>query len=146
MDRSLVIIKPDGVLRGLTGVLLSRLESLGLRITALKMIHMSRALAEEHYAPHRDKPFFNSLVAYITSSPVVVAIFEGDDAVARIRETIGPTNPAVASPYTIRGEFGVDIERNTIHASDSVETAAREVALFFEPSEIFSYPAQSTGL
>jgi len=146
VDRSLVIIKPDGVLRGLTGVLLSRLESLGLRITALKMIHMSRALAEEHYAPHRDKPFFNSLVTYITSSPVVVAIFEGDDAVARIRETIGPTNPAVAPPHTIRGEFGVDIERNTIHASDSVETAAREVALFFEPSEIFSYPAQSTGL
>jgi len=146
VDRSLVIIKPDGVLRGLTGVLLSRLERLGLRITALKMIHMSRALAEEHYAPHRDKPFFNSLVAYITSSPVVVAIFEGDDAVARIRETIGPTNPAVALPHTIRGEFGVDIERNTIHASDSVETAARELALFFGPSEIFSYPAQSTGL
>lgn len=137
MDRSLVIIKPDGVLRGLTGVLLSRLESLGLRIAALKMIHMSRALAEEHYAPHRDKPFFNSLVTYITSSPVVVAVFEGDDAVARIRETIGPTDPQKAPLHTIRGDFGLDIERNTVHASDSVETAERELALFFQPSEIF---------
>lgn len=137
MERSLIIVKPDGVLRGLTGTLLSRMEGLGLRLTALKMLHMSMALAEEHYAPHRDKPFFNSLVAYITSSPVVAAVFEGEDAVGRIREAIGPTDPKKAPLHTIRGDFGLDIERNTVHASDSVETAERELALFFQPSEIF---------
>jgi len=136
MERSLVLIKPDAMDRGLAGTLLSRLESLGLKLVALKMLQMSEALALEHYAIHRDKPFFSGLVKYISSAPIVAAVFEGERAVEVIREAMGPTDPAKAEEGTLRGDFGLDIERNTIHGSDSVETAEREIKLFFSEDEI----------
>jgi len=136
MERSLVLIKPDAMDRGLAGTLLSRLESLGLKLVALKMLQMSEALALEHYAIHRDKPFFSGLVSYISSAPIVAAVFEGERAVEAIRKAMGPTDPAKAEEGTLRGDFGLDIERNTIHGSDSVETAEREIKLFFSEDEI----------
>jgi len=139
MERSLVLIKPDAMDRGLVGTLLSRLESLGLKLVALKMLQMDEALAQEHYAIHRDKTFFNGLVNYISSAPIVAAVFEGERAVEVIREAMGPTDPTKAEAGTIRGDFGLDIERNTIHGSDSVETAEKEIKLFFSEDEIFSY-------
>lgn len=137
MERSLVIIKPDAVSRGLGGAVLSRLEGKGLRLAALKMLHLDKDLARRHYAIHRDRPFFSSLVTYIASAPVVVAVFEGEGAVARIREAAGATDPANAGKGTIRGDYGLDIEKNTIHGSDSVETAEAEIELFFTEDEIF---------
>jgi nucleoside-diphosphate kinase len=137
MERSLVIIKPDAVSRGLGGAVLNRLEGKGLRLAALKMLHLDKDLARRHYAIHRDKPFFSSLVTYITSAPVVVAVFEGEGAVARIREAAGATDPASAGKGTIRGDYGLDIEKNTIHGSDSVETAETEIGLFFTEDDIF---------
>jgi len=139
MERSLVLIKPDAMERGLAGTLLSRLESLGLKLVALKMLQMNKALAQEHYSIHRDKPFFNDLVNYISSAPIVAAVFEGERAVGEIRKAMGPTDPRKAEAGTIRGDFGLDIERNTIHGSDSVETAEREIRLFFSEDEIFGY-------
>ena len=136
MERSLVLIKPDAMDRGLAGTLLSRLESLGLKLVALKMLQMDEALALEHYAIHRDKPFFSGLVSYISSAPIVAAVFEGEQAVEAIRKAMGPTDPAKAEEGTLRGDFGLDIERNTIHGSDSVETAEREIKLFFSEDEI----------
>jgi nucleoside-diphosphate kinase len=136
MERSLVIIKPDAVGRGISGAILSRLEENGLRLAALKMLHLDKDLARRHYAIHRDKPFFSSLVSYISSAPVVVAVFEGEGAVTRIREAAGATDPANAGKGTIRGDFGLDIERNTIHGSDSVESAETEIGLFFTEDEI----------
>ncbi len=137
MERSLIIIKPDAVSRGLGGAVLNRLEEKGLRLAALKMLHLDKDLARRHYAIHRDKPFFSSLVTYITSAPVVVAVFEGEGVVARIREAAGPTDPANAGKGTIRGDYGLDIEKNTIHGSDSVESAETEIELFFTEDEIF---------
>lgn len=137
MERSLVIIKPDAVSRGLGGAVLNRLEEKGLRLAALKMLHLDKDLARRHYAIHRDKPFFSSLVTYITSAPVVVAVFEGEEVVARIREAAGATDPANAGKGTIRGDYGLDIEKNTIHGSDSVESAETEIELFFTEDEIF---------
>ena len=131
MERSLVLIKPDGVDRGLTGIIISHLEGLGLKLVALKMLQMDKSLAQRPYAPHREKPFFGSLVSYISSAPVVAAVFEGEGAVERIRKAMGATNPAQAETGTIRGDFGLDIEHNTIHGSDSVETAEKEIRLFF---------------
>jgi len=139
MERSLVLIKPDAMERGLTGALLWRLEGLGLKLVALKMLHMDKALAEEHYAIHKDKPFFSGLVNYISSAPIVAAVFEGEGAVETIRKAMGATDPAKAEAGTLRGDFGLDIERNTIHGSDSVETAENEIRLFFSEDEIFSY-------
>lgn len=137
MERSLVLIKPDAVDRGLAGTLLSRLEKLGLKLVALKMLRMDKVLAQEHYAIHRDKPFFNGLVNYISSAPIVAAVFEGERVVEVIRKAMGATDPANAEAGTIRGDFGLDIERNTIHGSDSVETAEREIKLFFSEGEIY---------
>jgi len=137
MERSLIIIKPDAVSRGLGGAILNRLEEKGLRLAALKMLHLDKDLARRHYAIHRDKPFFSSLVTYITSAPVLVAVFEGEGAVARIREAAGATDPANAEKGTIRGDYGLDIEKNTIHGSDSVESAETEIELFFTEDEIF---------
>jgi len=137
MERSLIIIKPDAVSRGLGGAILNRLEKKGLRLAALKMLHLDKDLARRHYAIHRDKPFFSSLVTYITSAPVLVAVFEGEGAVARIREAAGATDPANAEKGTIRGDYGLDIEKNTIHGSDSVESAETEIELFFTEDEIF---------
>jgi len=136
MERSLVIIKPDAIQRGLAGGIISRLENKGLKIVAVKMLCMDKALAQRHYAVHRDKPFFNELVDFITSGPVIAMVLQDDDAVKVIRQTMGETDPAKAMPGTIRGDFGGDISRNLIHGSDSVENARSEIALFFSAEEI----------
>jgi len=139
MERSLVLIKPDAMQRGLIGTIIGRLEERGLKLVALKMIHLDKALAKRHYAIHKDKPFFNSLVNYISSTPIVAAIFEGERAVEVARKAMGVTDPTKAEAGTIRGDFGLDIERNTIHGSDSVETAEGEIKLFFSEDEVFNY-------
>ena len=139
MERTFVMIKPDAVQRGLVGEIISRLEKKGLKIVAMKMINVSRELAERHYAEHREKPFFESLVSYITSAPVVAMVVEGKNAVKVVRTLVGATNPQEALPGTIRGDFGMDIGRNVIHASDSLESAEREISLFFKPEEIVEY-------
>ena len=139
MERSLVLIKPDAIQRGLVGTIISRLEKVGLKLVAMKMLHLDKALAQRHYAIHKDKPFFDSLVNYITSAPILAIIFEGKKAVEVIRKTMGATDPAKAEAGTIRGDFGLDIEHNTIHGSDSMETATEEIKLFFGEDEIFSY-------
>ena len=138
MERSLVLVKPDAVERGLTGAIVSRLESKGLKIIALKMLHMDKSLAERHYGIHRDKPFFTGLVNYITSRPIVALVFEGEGTVELIRQTMGATDPAKAEMGTIRRDFGLNVERNSTHASDSVETAEEEIKLFFTEAELFS--------
>ena len=139
MERSLVLIKPDAIQRGLAGTIISRLERLGLKLVAIKMLHLDRALAERHYAIHRDKSFFNGLVNYIISAPIIALVFEGKRAVEVIRKTMGATDPAKAEAGTIRGDFGLDIGHNLIHGSDSVETAEEEIKLFFSEAEIFNY-------
>jgi len=139
MERSLVLVKPDAVQRGLTGAIISRLEGLGLKLVALKMLHLDKALARRHYAVHRDKPFFNRLVDYISSAPIVAMVVEGEGAVELIRNAMGATDPAKAEAGTIRAEFGLDIEHNTVHGSDSVKTAEEEIKLFFAEEEILSY-------
>jgi len=136
MERSLVLIKPDGMQRGLAGTIISRLEKLGLKLVALKMLHMDKPLAQQHYAIHKDKPFFNNLVAYISSAPIIAAVFEGEGAVERVRKAMGATDPAKSEAGTIRGDFGLDIEHNTIHGSDSIATAEEEIRLFFSEEEI----------
>lgn len=139
MERTLVIVKPDGVQRGLVGPVVSKLETRGLKIAAMRMIWIDRDLAERHYAVHQGKSFFGPLVSYITSSPVVVAVFEGRNAVQVVRNTMGATNPVDAVPGTIRGEYALEIGRNIIHGSDSVENAGKEIDLFFKPEEVMSY-------
>lgn len=136
MKRSLVLIKPDAIQRGLAGEIISRLENKGLKIVAVKMLCMDKALAQRHYAVHKDKPFFNELVDFITSGPVIAMVLQDDDAVKVIRQTMGETDPAKAMPGTIRGDFGGDISHNLIHGSDSVENARSEIALFFSAEEI----------
>jgi nucleoside-diphosphate kinase len=138
MERSLVLIKPDAMERGLAGAILGRLQGEGLHLTALKMLHMGKALAERHYAIHKEKPFFKDLVGYIISMPIVAAVFEGEGAVERIRELMGATDPAKAAPGTIRKDYGQDVQRNSTHASDSPENAEKEIALFFREDEIFN--------
>jgi nucleoside-diphosphate kinase len=138
MERSLVLIKPDAMERGLAGTIISRLENLGFRLVAMKMLHPDKALAQRHYAIHKDKPFYDSLVAYISSAPIIAAVFEGEGAVVATRKAMGATDPAKAEKGTIRGDFGLDIERNTVHGSDSVATAEGEIRLFFSEGEIFS--------
>jgi nucleoside-diphosphate kinase len=125
--------------RGLAGAVISRLEEKGLKLVAVKMLHMDQGLAHRHYAIHRDKPFFANLVSYITSAPIMAAVFEGDHAVERIRKIMGATDPAKAEKGTIRRDFGLSIEQNTVHGSDSVETAEREIGLFFAEDELFDY-------
>ena len=136
MERTLIIIKPDAVQRGLTGEILRRFESRGLRIIGMKLIQVSRELAEKHYDIHRERPFFGSLVEYITSSPVVVIALEGTNAVTAARGTIGATNPCEAGAGTIRGDFALEIGRNLVHGSDSVENGKIEVANFFDELEL----------
>jgi nucleoside-diphosphate kinase len=140
MERTFIIIKPDAVQRGLTGEILRRFEARGLRIIGMKFMQVSRALAEKHYAVHRERPFFGSLVNYITSSPVVVIALEGTNAVAAARQTIGATKPAEAAAGTIRGDFALEIGRNLVHGSDSVENGQIEVANFFTEAELVSWP------
>jgi len=139
MERSLVLIKPDAVKRGLTGIIISRLEGQGLKLVALKILQLDESLAQRHYAPHREKAFFDSLVAYISLAPIVAAVFEAEGAVDLIRKAMGATDPTEAEAGTIRGDFGLDIEHNTIHGSDSVETAQEEIQLFFSEDEILNY-------
>jgi len=143
MERSLVLIKPDAVKRGLTGIIISRLEKQGLKLVAIKMLKLDKALAQRLYAPHKDKPFFSSLVTYITSAPIVAATFEGEGVVELIRKAMGATDPTEAEAGTIRGDFGLDIEHNTIHGSDSVETAQEEIQLFFSEDEILNYKREA---
>ena len=139
MERTLIIIKPDAVQRGLVGRIITRFERRGLRIAAMKLIHISDELAQRHYAVHEGKPFFEPLIDYITSSPVVVMVLEGNDAIEIARRTMGATKPAEAAPGTIRADFGLEIGRNLVHGSDGPETAAFEVPLFFDDDEILAY-------
>ena len=139
IERTLVLVKPDGVQRGLAGAVLGRFERRGLKLIGLKMLQVDEALADRHYAEHVGKPFFAGLRDFITSSPLVAAVFEGESAVQMVRSTMGATNPADAAPGTIRADFAVDLGRNVVHGSDSPESGEREVALFFEPSELVEW-------
>lgn len=139
MERSLVLIKPDAMQRRLAGTIIARLERRGLKIVAMKMLRMDKALAQQHYAVHKGKAFFDDLVEFITSGPILAAVFEGEKAIEAIRQTMGATDPLKAPPGSIRGDFGLDIQCNLVHGSDSVESAAREISLFFSPKEIFSW-------
>jgi nucleoside-diphosphate kinase len=131
MERTLIIIKPDAVQRGLIGPIISRLERRGLRLAALRLLAITPELAARHYAIHKGKPFYDGLIEFITSGPVVAAVVEGRDAINIVRNTMGATNPADAEPGTIRGDFGLEIGRNLVHGSDGPETAAYEIPLFF---------------
>ncbi|MBI2724147.1 MAG: nucleoside-diphosphate kinase [Chloroflexi bacterium] len=131
MERTLVLIKPDAMQRGLAGDVIARLERRGLKIVAVRMLKVTNALAKQHYAEHEGKPFFKGLVSYITSSPIIAAVFEGEGAIAAVRQTMGATNPQNAAPGTIRADFGLQTGRNLTHASDSPASARREIALFF---------------
>ena len=137
MEKSLILIKPDAIQRGLAGTIITRLEEQGLKLVALKMLHLDKSLAKQHYAIHADKPFFDDLVNYISSSPIIAIVSEGEGVVEVVRNIIGATDPDEAEAGTIRGDFGLDIERNTIHGSDSAETAEKEIKLFFSEDEIF---------
>ena len=138
-ERTFALVKPDGVQRGLVGEIVSRFEKRGLQLVALKMVRISRQLAEEYYAEHRGKPFFPGLVEYVTSGPSVAMLWEGENAITIVRKTMGATDPVKADPGTIRADFGLSIGRNVVHGSDSAESATREAALFFEPEEILAY-------
>jgi nucleoside-diphosphate kinase len=137
MERSLVLVKPDAMERNLAGAIINRLQSEGINLIGLKMLHMDKALAERHYAVHKGKPFFNDLVAYMTSAPIVAAAFEGKGVIQQIRTVMGATDPAKAAPGTIRQEFGLDLQRNSTHASDSPENGETEVANFFKKNELY---------
>ena len=139
MERSLVIIKPDALQRGLAGEIISRLEKKGLKIVGMKMLHMDRNRAQRHYAIHKGKAFFNDLVEFITSSPIIAIVFQGKNAVDIIRQTMGETDPAKASSGTIRGDLGIEIGHNLVHGSDSLENASGEIDLFFSADEIVDY-------
>jgi len=139
MEKSLVLVKPDGVQRGLIGEVISRLEHRGLRLVAAKFLSVGVELAEEHYAIHRGKPFYEGLIRYITSSPVMAMVWEGPKAVAAIRQTMGATRPTEAAPGTLRHDYALEVGRNLTHASDSPENGEKEVALWFKPSEQVSW-------
>ena len=139
MERTLVLLKPDAVQRGLVGELVSRLEAKGLKLVAMKLIAVDREMANRHYGEHAGKPFFDGLVDFITSSPVVAIVAEGDNAVEAVRRLMGATNPLEAAPGTVRGDLAMSIGMNLVHGSDSLESAAREIDLFFSAEEILSY-------
>ena len=139
-ERTLVLVKPDAMQRGLAGTILERLERRGLRLVGLKLMQVDDALARQHYGEHEGKPFYAGLVEYITSSPIVAAVFEGTAATSAVRVSVGATNPAEASAGTIRADFGLEVGRNLVHASDSPESGEREVALFFTAAELISWP------
>lgn len=131
MERTFIIIKPDAVQRGLVGEIIARFERRGLKLAAMKFLQVSDELAQKHYAVHAQRPFFNSLIEYITSAPVVALVLEGTDAIQAVRKTVGATKPADAEPGTIRADFGLEIGRNLVHASDGSDTAAFEIGLWF---------------
>ena len=139
MERTFVMIKPDGVQRGLISEILGRLERRGLKLVAMKFMQVSQGLAEEHYAVHKGKGFYDGLIEYITSGPVVACIVEGPSAITLVRQTVGATRPHEAAPGTIRGDLAVMVGRNLVHASDGPETAATEIALWFKPDEIVEW-------
>lgn len=144
MERTFLAIKPDGVQRGLVSEIIGRFETKGFTLVGLKFMKVSRELAEQHYDVHRERPFFASLVEFITSGPVVAMVWEGDGVVSSARKIIGATNPLTAEPGTIRGDFGVNIGRNLIHGSDALETAQREIALWFKDEELVSWQPHLT--
>lgn len=146
MERSFVMLKPDAVLRRLMGTVLTRFEERGLKLVAVKMMNISEELAKEHYGEHKEKPFFDGLVSYITSAPVLAMVIEGDDCISLIRKMVGATNPKEADLGTIRGDYALDTGRNIIHASDSPASAKREIALFFNDSEINEYALPDESL
>jgi len=139
VERTLVMVKPDGVQRGLVGPVISRLEARGLKLVGLKLVRISRELASRHYAVHQGKPFYEPLLAYITSSPVVVMVWEGSHAIAVVRNTMGVTRPDEAAPGTIRGDYALDVGRNIVHGSDGSETATFEIPLFFREDELIAW-------
>lgn len=139
MEQTLVLIKPDAVQRGLTGTIIERFEKRGLKIAAMKLMQVDKTLAQQHYGIHKDKPFFNDLVGFITSSPIVAIVLEGKNAVEIVRQCMGNTNSAQAAPGTIRGDFGLDIQNNLVHGSDSKENAVNEINLFFSKGDILKY-------
>ncbi len=144
-ERTLVLVKPDAMQRGLASEVLGRFERRGLKMVAARLLQIDEALAARHYAEHVGKPFYERLCSFITSGPVIAAIFEGEDAVALARQTIGATDPAKAAPGSIRGDFGINMGRNIVHGSDSPESAAREVALFFDEKDIVSWERSVEG-
>lgn len=143
MEQTLVLIKPDGVQRGLVGQIITRLERRGLKLIGMKFMQVSTELASTHYEAHVGKPFYEGLVNYITSSPIVAMVWEGKDAIQIMRTTMGATNAAVAAPGTIRGDFAVEIGRNLVHGSDGLESAAREVSLFFKSDELVNWKRET---
>lgn len=143
MEKTFVLVKPDAVQRGLIGEVIARLERRGLHLVGAKLMQVSRELAETHYSIHKNKPFFEGLIEYITSAPVMAMVWEGKNAVAAVRQTMGATNPLEATPGSIRHDFGLDIGRNIAHASDSPENGEKETTLWFKPEELVSW--KSTG-
>lgn len=139
MERTFIAIKPDGIQRGLVGEIIARFERKGFTLVGLKLLNVSQELAESHYAVHRERPFFKGLVEYITSGPVVAMVWEGDGVVAAARKLIGATNPLTAEPGTIRGDLAINIGRNLIHGSDAIETAQREIDLWFSDAELAAW-------
>lgn len=139
MERTLVLVKPDGVQRGLIGEVISRLENRGLRIVGAKFLQVSRELAETHYAIHKGKPFYDGLIAYITSAPVMAMVWEGPSAITAVRQTMGSTRPTEAAPGSLRHDFALEVGRNLTHASDSVENGVAEVSLWFTERELVSW-------
>ena len=145
METTLLLVKPDGVQRGLVGEILGRVERRGLRLSALKLMHVSRSLAEQHYAIHQGKPFYNGLIDYIVSAPVVAMAWSGNKAVEAVRQVLGATNPTQAAPGTVRADFAIDIGRNLTHGSDSAENGAAEVALWFATAEVQQWQAANAA-
>ena len=139
MEKTLVLVKPDGVQRGLIGEVISRLERRGLRLVAARFMQVSQELAEQHYAVHKGKPFYDGLIRYITSAPVMAMVWEGPNAVAAVRQIMGATRPTEAAPGTLRHDFALEVGRNLTHASDSPENGEKEVALWFHPEELVSW-------
>ena len=138
MEKTLVLVKPDGVTKGVVGDIISRFERRGLKIIALKMLHLTSDMAKLHYHEHRDKSFFADLIEYITSGPLVAMVLEGDDAVQAVRNMMGHTNPIAAAPGTIRGDYALQMSSNVVHGSDSVTSASREIDIFFGDGEVYS--------
>lgn len=145
MERTFLAIKPDGVQRGLVGTIIQRFEQKGYTLVGLKLMRVSRELAEQHYSEHKDKPFFAGLVNFITSGPVVAMVWEGRGVIAAARKLIGATNPLNAEPGTLRGDFAVDVGRNVIHGSDSPENAEREINLWFQTQELVPWEPAFTS-
>ncbi|MDQ0337656.1 nucleoside-diphosphate kinase [Caldalkalibacillus uzonensis] len=139
VEKTFLMVKPDGVQRGLIGEIVQRFERKGFQLVGAKLMHVSRELAEQHYGEHKEKPFFGELVEFITSGPVFAMVWQGENVIQIARDMMGKTNPADAAPGTIRGDYGVQVSMNVIHGSDSAESAEREINLFFKPEELLEY-------